>query len=591
MRASVVQKGVLFLVPSLFVIQGRNRGARYELPLGEPAVGEAANATPVGIGRETGNLVRLDDHEVSRRHAELRREGDGFLLADLGSSNGTFVDDRRIERAVLKGGERIQIGRTVLLFREVTTDVSDVDQVNILPSAAISDASRIVRSMPDEDSHEFPILAPDDTHDRWLSRARGNLQVMYRTALAVSHTLDIDELLGRILELVFEWIGADRGCVMLIDPESGEIRVKSRRDRVGGGAGVSMGISRTILDYVLERREGVHTSDAQEDDRFAEGNSVMRRGVREAICVPMQGRYHTVGVLYVDTLVPSTSDPTAQGTRFGDDHLKLMMAVGHQAALAVEDTMYYSAMVQAERLAAIGQTIAAVSHHIKNILQGIRGGGSIVEMGLDDRDLAMVRKGWDIVMRNQNKISSLVLDMLSFSKERRPMLVPTPLGEVVMDVVETVRKRAEEAGLLITTDIPSDLPDLRLDAEGLSHALLNVVTNSLDAIEEKRSSVETTVETGHVVIRAMLDHSTGRARLTVVDNGCGIPADTLQRIFNVFVSTKGAKGTGLGLTVSRKILREHGGDITAESRIGEGSTFVLEFPLVEAGTTAFGSMS
>lgn len=171
------------------------------------------------------------------------------------------------------------------------------------------------------------------------------------------------------------------------------------------------------------------------------------------------------------------------------------------------------------------------------------------------------------------------------------MLVPTPLGEVVMDVVETVRKRAEEAGILITTDIPPDLPDLRLDAEGLSHALLNVVTNSLDAIEEKRSSVETTVETGHVVIRAMLDHSTGRARLTVVDNGCGIPADTLQGIFNVFVSTKGAKGTGLGLTVSRKILREHGGDITAESRIGEGSTFVLEFPLVEAGRTAFGSVS
>jgi K+-sensing histidine kinase KdpD len=568
-------------VPSLFVIQGRNRGARFDLPLPEPAqTGETAAAVAVGIGRETGNLVQIDDHEVSRRHAELRQESGRVVLADLGSSNGTFVDDRRVESVVLRGGERIQVGRTVLLFRSVAAEASDGERVDILPPASAADASRIVRSMPDEDPHEFPILAPEDTHDRWLSRARGNLQVMYRTALAASHTLDIDELLGRILQLVFDWIGADRGCVMLIDPDTHEIRLKSRRDRAGGAGSGSMGISRTILDYVLERREGVLTSDAQEDDRFAGGNSVMRRGVREAICVPMQGRYHTVGILYVDTVVPSPHDPTSPGTRFGDDHLKLMMAVGHQAALAVEDTTYYSAMVQSERLAAIGQTIAAVSHHIKNILQGIRGGGSLVELGLDTAELAMIRKGWEIVARNQNKISSLVLDMLSYSKERRPMLIPANLDELIADVVETVRQRAEEAAIVIETDLSEGLPPLRLDAEGLAHALLNVVTNALDAVEERLATDGGT--TGRVVIRVAVDRIAARLRLDVIDNGCGIPQDVLPGIFNIFVSTKGAKGTGLGLTVSRKILREHGGDITVESRPGEGTTFTLDWPLVEA---------
>ena len=132
-----------------------------------------------------------------------------------------------------------------------------------------------------------------------------------------------------------------------------------------------MTISRTILDYVLERHEGVLTSNAQGDDRFRSGQSVLRTGVHEAICVPMQGRYGQIGVLYVDTLTPLGEVMASGGQRFTDEHLKLMVAIGHQAALAVEDTTYYSAMVQSERLAAVGQTIATLSHHIKNILQGI----------------------------------------------------------------------------------------------------------------------------------------------------------------------------------------------------------------------------
>jgi len=391
---------------------------------------------------------------------------------------------------------------------------------------------------------------------------------MYRTSLAVSHTLDIDELLDRILQLVFEWVEADRGCIMLLDPGSGELRSKARRDRRGGDTG-TMVISRTILDYVLDRTEGVLTSDAQDDDRFASGNSVVRTGVREAICVPMRGRYGTVGVIYVDTMVPLVESMDRR--RFSDDHLKLMIAIGHQAALAVEDTTYYSAMVQSERLAAVGQTIATLSHHIKNILQGIRGGSYLVEMGLENDDTGVVRKGWEIVRRNQNKISSLVMDMLSFSKEREPDPVPSDLGALIDDIVETVAQRAEESGAEIVWRRPADLPQLLFDPEGMARAVLNVVTNALDAVAERAK--------GRVTITASVDSADGLARITVSDNGPGISPETLADIFTLFVSTKGARGTGLGLTVSRKILREHGGDIRATSTEGTGSIFTLEFPL------------
>ena len=556
-------------MPSLFVIQGRNRGSRYDLTSHEGAM---------CIGREAGNFVQLDDNEVSRRHAEIRRIGETFVVGDLKSSNGTWLNSRKIERAELSSGDQIQVGRTILVYARDGVDVPAAGLVDIVPASNAADGSRIVRTAHEVDIGGDPL--PDDTQNRWLARARSNLQVMYRTALAVSHTLDIDELLGRILQLVFEWVEADRGCIMLLDPESKQLRTKARRDRRVGET-TAMAISRTILDYVLDRGEGVITSDAQDDDRFSGGNSVVRTGVREAICVPMQGRYGTVGVIYVDTTVP-LGDAIEHGQRqFTDEHLKLLIAIGHQAALAVEDTTYYSAMVQSERLAAVGQTIATLSHHIKNILQGIRGGSYLVDMGLENEDLAVVRKGWDIVNRNQNKISSLVMDMLSFSKEREPDPVPSDLVALVTDIVETVQQRADEISAAIDWAPPTDVPQLLFDPEALSRAILNVVTNALDAVEDRDGAA--------VTIHVECDTEAERVRVIVGDNGEGMAPETIAEIFNLFVSTKVARGTGLGLTVSRKILREHGGDIRVTSQPGEGSTFVLEFPLCTGGGRQPGS--
>jgi signal transduction histidine kinase len=544
-------------VAALFVIQGRNRGARFDLT-GQPLA--------VTIGREAGNFIQLDDNEVSRRHAEIRRVGDTLVLGDLTSSNGSFVNDRRVERAELASGDRIRIGRTVLVYAKDHDDEQAIGLVDIVAAGPAADGSRIVRTMREEDS--IALAAPEDGQSRWLARARSNVQVMYRTSLAVSHTLDIDELLGRVLQLVFEWVEADRGCIMLLDPDTKELLTKARRDRREGEVG-ALAVSRTILDYVLSRREGVLTSDAQDDDRFASGNSVVRTGVREAICVPLQGRYDVVGVIYVDTTTPLAEAVESGRRRFGDDHLKLMIAIAHQAALAVEDTTYYSAMVQAERLAAVGQTIATLSHHIKNILQGIRGGSYLVEMGLENDDPAVLRKGWEIVKRNQNKISSLVMDMLSYGKDREPDPVPSDLAALIAEIVETVQQRAEELGATIRWSPPADLPPLVFDPEGIARAVLNVVTNALDAVEGRPDP--------SISIDAGLD-AAGLVRIVVGDNGAGMPPETLERIFQVFVSTKGARGTGLGLAVSRKILREHGGDIRATSREGAGSTFTLEFP-------------
>jgi signal transduction histidine kinase len=149
--------------------------------------------------------------------------------------------------------------------------------------------------------------------------------------------------------------------------------------------------------------------------------------------------------------------------------------------------------------------------------------------------------------------------------------VETDLAGLVADVVETVQQRADEAGVTIRREVPEELPPVMLDPEAMSRAVLNVVTNAVDAAEERPDGV--------VTIRAAVDAAATLVRITVADNGPGMSAETLAEIFNLFVSTKGSRGTGLGLTVSRKILHEHGGDIHAASVEGEGSTFTLELPL------------
>lgn len=562
-------------MPSLFVFRGNDQGMRFEL-----------SAETLGIGRDTANDVQIHDTEVSRRHAELRRSGLGYLLVDLGSSNGTYVNGVRITTHSLASGDQVQVGSSQLLYTAIPSGAeSDIAQkIDIIARQQADDRSRIVRSMSHEAGSHLYDPESDIPANMRLAHGGNHLQVMYRTALAVSHTLDIDQLLDRIMRLIFDWVEADRGCIMLVDPATKELVPRVRHNRKGRSGNDRISISQTILDYCMQRSEGVLTSDAREDDRWNPAASIVRAGVREAICVPMAGRYGIVGVIYIDTMSsPQQLSLRSGANKFNDDHLKLMIAIAHQAALAVEDTQYYSAMVQAERLAAVGQTVAALSHDIKNILQGIRAASFLIKDGLARTDENMVRKGWEFVERNQEKISNLVMDMLTFSKEREPDLVPGDLNQVVNDVAELVRARANEKHVELLWQPADELPTLTFDPDGIHRAVLNIATNAIDACataatDDDESTEQKVRPPGRVVISTSFAAAEALARITVEDNGTGIPTEDLKNIFSLFVSHKGSRGTGLGLPVSEKIVKEHGGRITVDSQVGVGSRFTLELP-------------
>lgn len=536
------------------------------------------------IGRDPRCDIHLDDTETSRSHAQILWDKEGVLLRDLNSSNGTMVNGEPIVERLLRNGDRIRIGKRELQYHASGADPKSSDRkyldrsVSIVTDESLGASQIISRADLQDPVEETAVFDPSVLHRGATNKSPW--EIMYRTSLAVSRTLDIDQLLEQIIDLIFQWVQCDHACVMLQDPKTGRLRPAYRKNRKPNSTH-QITISKTILDYVLKQEEGVLTSNAKDDGRWSSSASIEAAGVCEAICVPMRGRYGMVGVLYIDTIVQATRRSDDPNRRvFTEEHLKMLITIGHQAALAIEDTTFYQSTLQAERLAAVGQTIAMLSHHVKNILQGLRGGGYMVQEGLKREDLQVVRDGWGVCERTHSKIESLVLDLLTISKERQPNRQAVDLRKIIQDVLSIASISANEQNVTLAWDPPSDLPTAWCDPEGLHRAILNLVVNAIDATENKPERRVALRIDYRIATLERTDFT-----ITVEDNGAGIDEADFDRIFSLFESTKGNRGTGLGLPVTQKIIHEHGGDLKVASTLGEGATFTIHLPSTPAPQT------
>jgi len=158
------------------------------------------------------------------------------------------------------------------------------------------------------------------------------------------------------------------------------------------------------------------------------------------------------------------------------------------------------------------------------------------------------------------------------AKERQPQLRTGSLNATVSEVCELLQPQARDSGVTLVWNPQADLPDMLFDPEAIHRAVLNLVGNALDAVRDSG--------TPRVAVRTRLDLQTGLVAIVVEDNGPGIPAELLPQLFNLFESTKGARGTGIGLAVCQKIAREHGGEIVARNLPEGGAQLVLEWPVI-----------
>jgi two-component system NtrC family sensor kinase len=230
-------------------------------------------------------------------------------------------------------------------------------------------------------------------------------------------------------------------------------------------------------------------------------------------------------------------------------------------------------LIKSERLAATGETVAGLAHCIKNILGGLRGGVYIVDNALKKEDMNSLGTGWDMVQRNIGRISDLAMDLLSYSKERKPEYEKCSPNAIAEEVCKLMDLKAKESRVEIVRDLDPAIGDATLDPKGIHHCLLNLVSNAIDA-----ATFDEDEEKEHLVRVTTGRESDGTLILQVSDNGCGMDEAVRKQIFSSLFSNKGSQGTGLGLLITQKIVQEHGGTIKVDSEPGKGSTFVIRLP-------------
>jgi signal transduction histidine kinase len=221
------------------------------------------------------------------------------------------------------------------------------------------------------------------------------------------------------------------------------------------------------------------------------------------------------------------------------------------------------------RLQAMGETVATISHSVKNILQGLRGGADAVELALRRGDLEMAREGWPIVARNLDRISWLVMNMLAYAKDRPLEIEESDIGAVVLEACELMKSTADRRGVQLLTHVDPSLPPAPIDANAVHQVLLNLLANAVEAAPER---------SGRVTVCCAFDAPHGVFRIDVSDDGAGVPIEQQSRLFEAFASTKGQRGTGLGLAVARALVERHGGTLTFAALAPHGTQMRAEFP-------------
>jgi signal transduction histidine kinase len=230
-------------------------------------------------------------------------------------------------------------------------------------------------------------------------------------------------------------------------------------------------------------------------------------------------------------------------------------------------------LLEAERLAAVGQTVAGLAHAIKNITSGLTGGMYVLEKGVELDNKGYLNQGWQMIKGNVEKVKGLAMDLLNYAKEREPEYQIGDPNLPAKEVCGLMAPRADEVGVSLETDFARDLPPAWFDPEGIHRVLLNLVTNAIDACMD----VSCISRVRQVTVRTSKPQGWA-VQYEVSDTGCGMDEETQKRVFQTFFSTKGSKGTGLGLMIAKKIVDEHGGVIALSSKSGEGTTLTVRLP-------------
>jgi two-component system NtrC family sensor kinase len=556
-------------MPKLLIRSGDKKGISYRVA-----------DVMIAIGRDPSNTVVLPDMSVSRMHARVIPEARKYLIEDLGSVNGTFVNHERITRQILNIGDRITLGKTTLQFLHLGAPETLAREP--VPSDVLSekhDTTEMtvqIALSPPETGFSGSLLNPSNLSD--LNKAYDRLTILYNLIHDLVTIKEFPEVLNRTLEKVMEIVKGDRGLIVLVDEETGDLVPCVSRKREGLVNRDEISLSKSICREVLQSGQSILTSDAMEDNRFQGSESVISQKIRSAMSAPIRGKDKLLGVIHVDSVGKLTS--------FSRDDLELLTAIGYQAGIAIENAMLFAEtkrahlelqerqtqLLEAEKLTALGKIAGGVAHEVINPMTVIMGFSSLVCRKLDQghTDQESIRECVErlkSVDDEAKRVLQIVHNISQFYRRKKSERVPTNVNDEI-EVALRIAEYRRNSGVQIIKDFASNPPMVMGDRSQLQTVFLNLLNNAMDAVENR----------GTITI-STLNESDGKVRVRVGDTGCGIDPAIREKIFvPLFTTKEEGKGTGLGLSITQDIVENHKGAIEVQSEPGKGAVFTIIFP-------------
>ncbi len=383
------------------------------------------------------------------------------------------------------------------------------------------------------------------------------------TSRIIHSVRDLKKLLLLIVRVTSKMLNSEGCSVILVDKETEDMVIKTIiGPKSPELASFHLSKGEGIAGNCIKNEAAIIVNDVTKDSRFSKrADKFSGFLTRSILCLPLMVEDECIGALEI---VNKLGDDG-----FNEEDIFLGEAISNQIAVAIQNVQLTEAAIKAERLAAIGEAVTGVAHCVKNMLGGLTGGFDVIAIQVENEFGKVPEKGFSIVKRSLENLKNLVQDMLTYSKDRKPEYKLSDINEIVTSIAELMQSKASDQKSLLSTNIDNTLKKIEVDPVGIYRCVLNLVSNALDACSKEGGDID--IATSFTNKKNIL--------IEVKDQGIGMDEETRQLIFKPFFSKKGAKGTGLGLAVTNKIIQEHKGTIEIDSQLGKGSTFRIILPI------------
>ena len=383
----------------------------------------------------------------------------------------------------------------------------------------------------------------------------GKLERLIEASKIINSTLDLDKLLGLILDAATKSLEADRGTLYLVDDIKKELWSKVLQGN--NMVEIRLPVGKGIAGYVAQTGETINIPDAYNDPRFnPEVDKRTGYRTKNMLCMPMKNKdAKIIGVFQLLNKKDGAFEKTDE---------QFIDALSAHASVAIENARLAQDMVQSERLSAVGRMASTIIHDIKNPMGTLRVYAQVMKKKSGNEEAAKLA---DEMIHQVDRFVNMAQEILDFSKGQSSLNIQDlEFGEVMNSVLDFIQKDLEKNNIQLVRNA-SFSGKVKMDQDKMIRVFYNVASNARDAMPQGGSLTVTTAK------------ENGFVKIDFKDSGTGMPEEVKRRIFEPFMTFGKKHGTGLGMSIVKKVIDDHKGKIEIESEMGKGTTIRIHLPV------------